>query len=147
MAEGDGVIRVLLADEQSLFRQAVKVVLSNEDDLIVVGEAADGLQAIAEVERVRPVVALLDAGLPNCDGIVRRNDQPGSRLSRSSSSARKRTNSCSSGVGGRSQRVPLEGFPIVDLIEATRAVHQGDALIRRMLGALLQRLIPGGASA
>ena len=43
--------------------------LSSEDDLIVVGEAADGLQAIAEVERVRPDVALLDAGLPNCDGI------------------------------------------------------------------------------
>ena len=43
VAEGDGAIRVLLADEQSLFRQAVKVVLSSEDDLIVVGEAADGL--------------------------------------------------------------------------------------------------------
>ena len=63
------MIRVLLSDEQALFREAVKVVLSREDDLAVVGEAADGLQAVAEAERLRPDVALLDADLPNCDGI------------------------------------------------------------------------------
>src|SRR5262245_3232767 len=68
LAEGDP-IRVLLADEQALFREAVKIVLSSEDDLLVVGEAVDGIQAVSEVERTRPDVALLDADLPNCDGI------------------------------------------------------------------------------
>ena len=69
VVERTDVIRVLLSDEQSLFREAVKVVLSREDDLVVVGEAADGLQAVAEAERLQPDVALLDADLPNCDGI------------------------------------------------------------------------------
>ena len=69
MIERTDVIRVLLSDEQALFREAVKVVLSREEDLAVVGEAADGLQAVAEAERLQPDVALLDADLPNCDGI------------------------------------------------------------------------------
>ncbi len=49
------MIRVVIADGQSLFREAVKVVLSSQDDLMVVGEATDGLQAVAEVERTVPM--------------------------------------------------------------------------------------------
>ncbi len=89
MAEEDGMIRVLLADEQSLFREAVKVVLSSEHDLIVVGEASDGLQAVAEVERIHPDVALLDADLPElrrdpCDATDQRACPrvPGDRVQR-----------------------------------------------------------------
>ena len=44
-------------------------VLEGEPDLHVVGEARDGLQAVAEAERSQPDVVLLDASLPNCDGI------------------------------------------------------------------------------
>ncbi len=62
-------IRVLLADEQALFREAVRVVLEDEEDIAVVAVVRDGLQAVAEAERTLPDVALLDAGLPNCDGI------------------------------------------------------------------------------
>ena len=144
MAEGDGSIRVLLADEQSLFRQAVKVVLSSEDDLVVVGEAADGLQAIAEVERVRPDVALLDADLPNCDGI-RATQQislrvPDCRVIVFSAQEDEQVlvQALEAGASGYLSK----GSPLVDLIDATRAVHRGDALVPpRMLGALLQRLI------
>ena len=62
-------IRILLADEKSLFREAVRAVLGSEDDLEVVAEARDGLSAVAEAERHRPDVAILDAHLPNCDGV------------------------------------------------------------------------------
>ena len=44
-------------------------VLEAEPDLDVVGEARDGLQAVAEAERSQPDVVFLDAALPNCDGI------------------------------------------------------------------------------
>lgn len=69
MSSEGQTVRILLADGHSLFREAVRSVLENEDDLSVVGEAGDGLQAVAEAERARPDVALIDAGLPNCDGI------------------------------------------------------------------------------
>ena len=144
MADGDGVIRVLLADEQSLFRDAVKVVLSSESDLVVVGEAGDGIQAVAEAERVQPDIALLDSGLPNCDGI-RATQQislkvPDCRVIVFSAQEDEQVlvQALEAGASGYLSK----GAPLADLIEATRAVHRGEALIPpRMLGALLQRLI------
>ena len=144
MVEQEETIRVLLADEQSLFREAVRVVLSNEDDLVVVAEARDGLQAIAESERVQPDVALLDADLPNCDGI-RATEQislrvPGCRVIVFSGQQDERVlvQALEAGASGYLSKES----PLIDLIEATRAVHRGEALVPpRMLGALLQRLI------
>src|SRR6266511_3786959 len=49
-------VRVLLADDQSLFREAVFIALNSEADLEVVAEACDGLRAVAEAHRVRPDV-------------------------------------------------------------------------------------------
>ena len=144
MVEQEETIRVLLADEQSLFREAVRVVLSNEDDLVVVAEARDGLQAIAESERVQPDVALLDADLPNCDGI-RATEQislrvPGCLVIVFSGQQDERVlvQALEAGASGYLSKES----PLIDLIEATRAVHRGEALVPpRMLGALLQRLI------
>jgi DNA-binding NarL/FixJ family response regulator len=126
MAEEDGMIRVLLADEQSLFRDAVKVVLSSEADLLVVGEAGDGIQAVAEAERVRPDVALLDANLPNCDGI-RATQQislkvPDCRVIVFSAQEDEQilVQALEAGASGYLSK----GSALVDLIDATRAVHR-----------------------
>jgi DNA-binding NarL/FixJ family response regulator len=144
MADDDSVIRVLLADEQSLFRDAVKVVLSNEDDLVVVGEAGDGLQAVAEAERVQPDVALLDAALPNCDGI-RATHQIGLRVPDCRVivfSAQEDEQILVQALEAGASGYLSKGAPLADLIDATRAVHRGEALVPpRMLGALLRRLI------
>jgi DNA-binding NarL/FixJ family response regulator len=64
-----GRVRILVADEQTLFREALKVFLSGEEDLVVVAEAQDGLRAVGEAERWGPDVAILGTNLPNCDGI------------------------------------------------------------------------------
>src|SRR3989442_1760099 len=131
VTDGDGMIRVVLADEQSLFREAVKVVLSSEDDLTVVGEARDGLQAVAEIERVRPDVALLDANLPNCDGI-RATEQisvrvPDCRVIVFSGQEDEHVlvQALEAGASGYLSKES----PLVDLIDATRAVHRGEALV------------------
>ena len=137
-------IRVLLADEQSLFREAVRAVLQSEADFDVVAEARDGVQAVAEAERVRPDVAVLDAGLPNCDGI---------RATRLISESLESCRVLVLGVGSdiRQMVEALEAgargyltkeIPLADLIEATRRLARGETLIPPgMLGPLLAHLI------
>jgi DNA-binding NarL/FixJ family response regulator len=63
------VIRVAVADDQALFRAGFRVLLEPEDDLELVGEAADGAAAVELVRRVRPDVVLMDVRMPVLDGI------------------------------------------------------------------------------
>lgn len=63
------MIRLLVADDQELIRSGLRTVLEADDGFDVVGEAADGAQAVREVERLRPDVALVDIRMPEMDGI------------------------------------------------------------------------------
>ena len=63
------VIRVLLVDDQAMVRQGLRMILEAEPDLTVVGEAADGLEALEIVPRARPDVVLMDVRMPRMDGI------------------------------------------------------------------------------
>jgi DNA-binding NarL/FixJ family response regulator len=65
----DHPIRVLLADDQGLVRTGFRMILGAEDDLEVVGEAADGLEAVELVSRLAPDVVLMDIRMPGLDGI------------------------------------------------------------------------------
>jgi DNA-binding NarL/FixJ family response regulator len=62
-------LRVLLCDDQALVRAGLRVILEPEGDLTVVGEAADGLDAIAETRRLAPDVVLMDVRMPRLDGL------------------------------------------------------------------------------
>ena len=62
-------IRVLLVDDQALIRAGFRMILEAEDDLEVVGECADGTQAIDSVKRFSPDVVLMDIRMPEMDGI------------------------------------------------------------------------------
>ena len=66
---GAAAIRVLLADDQVLVRSGFKVLLDAEDDITVVGEAADGAEAVERVRATRPDVVLMDIRMPGLDGI------------------------------------------------------------------------------
>jgi DNA-binding NarL/FixJ family response regulator len=63
------VIRILIADDQELVRTGFRVVLEAEADFDVVGEAADGLDAVQAAEALHPDVVLMDIRMPNLDGI------------------------------------------------------------------------------
>jgi DNA-binding NarL/FixJ family response regulator len=63
------VIRVLLADDQAMVRAGFRLILSTEPDIAVVGEAADGAEAVAAARRLRPDVTLMDIRMPRLDGI------------------------------------------------------------------------------
>jgi len=136
-------LRILLADHQSLFREAVRGIFEKEPDMEVVAEAGDTLQAIAEAGRNRPDVAILSPGLPGLD------------LVRAIGLIRERVPSCRIVIVAsdydvdqlvRAVELGAMGYmtresPIEELLEMTRAVHRGDTVVPpRMLGDLLHEL-------
>ncbi|WP_404447822.1 response regulator transcription factor [Microbacterium marinum] len=64
------LVRVLIADDQSLIRLGFRMVLDAADGIEVVGEAGDGAEAIAATESLRPDVVLMDVRMPGVDGIT-----------------------------------------------------------------------------
>ena len=77
-------IRVLLVDDHTIFREGVRALLSGYDDIEVVGEAADGREAINKVNQLRPDVVLMDIAMPGLGGLEAtlelRKLQPESRV-------------------------------------------------------------------
>src|SRR5437764_1054292 len=62
-------IRVLIADDQSMVRAGFRMLLADEEDLEVVAEAIDGLDAVAKAARFDPSVILMDIRMPELDGL------------------------------------------------------------------------------
>src|SRR3989441_9766657 len=60
---------VLIVDDQALVRAGFRMILEAEEDVVVVGEAADGREAVAEAQRLKPDVVLMDVRMPEMDGI------------------------------------------------------------------------------
>ena len=66
---GEGPLRVLVVDDEPLVRQGLRVILAGETDLSVVGEAGDGVEAVAAAQRLHPDVVCMDVRMPGLDGI------------------------------------------------------------------------------
>ncbi len=69
MAQATEPIRVLLVDDQALFRRAIATLIDQQHDLTVVGQAENGLEAIEKAHALRPHVVVMDVEMPVMDGV------------------------------------------------------------------------------
>jgi len=70
VSEPDGMIRVVLVDDQQLVRAGFRMVIDSQPDLLVVGEAGDGVEAVRLLARTPADVVLMDVRMPRSDGIT-----------------------------------------------------------------------------
>jgi DNA-binding NarL/FixJ family response regulator len=144
MTPEDAPIRILLADPHGLFREALRTGLETEHDLRVVGEARSGPEAVAEIERSVPNVAIVEMDLPITDAAATtpliKDRLPSCRVLvlGATEDCRRLTEVLDAGADG----YLTKESPLADLINATRVVHQGETMIPpRMLGPLLTTLL------
>ncbi|MEU7739262.1 response regulator transcription factor [Nonomuraea sp. NPDC049158] len=64
------MIRVLVVDDEALVRSGLRMILETADDIVVVGEARDGEEAVGAAARLRPHVVLMDVRMPGTDGLT-----------------------------------------------------------------------------
>ncbi|MGW6396517.1 response regulator [Streptomyces sp. NPDC055103] len=146
------MIRVVLADDQTLVRAGFRSILSDEDDIEVVGEAGDGEQAITLARELRPDVVLMDIRMPVLDGIEATRRLTSDERLEGVRVVVLTTFDADDHVYG-ALRAGASGFLVKDtepmeLLHAVRVVARGDALIapavtRRLIAEFAERA--GGA--
>jgi DNA-binding NarL/FixJ family response regulator len=145
-------IRVLLVDDQPLLRTGFRLILQTEPDLEVVGEAADGEVALAQVAALHPDVVLMDIRMPRMDGIeaTRRigllPEPPRVLVLTTYDLDEHVVESLRAGASG----FLLKDVPADELVQAVRVVHAGAAVVaptvtRRLLDRFARHLPPAGA--
>jgi DNA-binding NarL/FixJ family response regulator len=145
-------ISVLLVDDQALLRKGFRMILEEEPEISVAGEASNAEEAITLASQLNPDVVLMDVRMPGMDGI-----EATSRIVRSGSGSRililttfDLDEYAFAGLRAGASGFILKDVPPPELVGAIRAVASGDAVIsprvtRRLLDTVAHQL-PGGTS-
>jgi DNA-binding NarL/FixJ family response regulator len=145
-------VSVLIADDQAMIRSGLRLILDDQPDITVVGEAADGAEAVAKARQLRPDVCLVDIRMPKLDGIEVTRALAGPGVHDPLRVVIVTTFDLDEYVYG-ALRAGAVGFILKDagpalLAEAVRAASAGDALISPSITLrLLQRLAPARGTA
>jgi len=144
------MISVVLADDQALVRNGFRALLEAEPGIEVVGEAADGHEAVAQVARHRPAVALMDIQMPDMDGLeaTRRILEAADNITRVLIlTTFERDDYVFNALRLGASGFLLKTAPPEDLIAAVNVVAAGDALLspsvtRRVIGRFARHQPP-----
>jgi DNA-binding NarL/FixJ family response regulator len=145
------VIKVLIADDQAMVRTGFGMIIGAQPDMEVVGEAADGVEAVALARRLRPDVALFDIRMPKMDGLEALRLLAGPGVADPVKVVVVTTFDLDEYVH-QALRNGAAGFLLKDsgpalLVEAVRAAVSGDALISPSITVrLLEHLSPPAPS-
>ena len=136
---GDPPIRVLLADPHALFRRGVRLVLEEESDIEVVGEAGDGLDAVERIVELTPDLVLIDVGMPGVSGIeaTRRVRAAVPSVKVAILTVSDRDEDLFAEVRAGATGYLLKEVSIEELPEAVRAVARGHSLISPSMASRL----------
>jgi DNA-binding NarL/FixJ family response regulator len=140
---------ILLVDDQELLRVGFRMVLDSQADLEVVGEAADGVAAVARVAELEPEIVLMDVRMPSMDGVeaTRRIVATGSPSRVIILTTFDLDEYAYAALQAGASGFLLKDAPPADLLSAIRAVASGDAVVapsttRRLLEKVVRRLPP-----
>lgn len=140
-AKQDETIKVLLADDHTIVREGVRALLAREGDISIVGEAADGNEAVQMTQKLEPDVVVMDLAMPRLNGVDAavqiRKYCPNTRvliLSMYQTEEYVRP-AIRAGVNG----YLLKGSGISDLVAATRAVAAGEAFFSPAVASIVLR--------
>ena len=124
-------LRVLVVDDQAMVRTGLVSILQGEDDLDVVGEAADGASAIAAVRRLSPEIALMDVRMPVMDGLeaTRQLSTSGCTTKILMLTTFDLDEYVYAALRAGASGFLLKDAPAEDLVHAVRVVARGDALL------------------
>jgi DNA-binding NarL/FixJ family response regulator len=148
-------IKILLVDDEQMVRMGLRLILESEDDFEVVGEAGDGVEAVALTKKLDPDVVLMDIQMPGMNGLDATREIKTLGREESSRVLVLTTFELDEYVY-EALRAGASGFllkrtPAEDLIAGIRVVHSGDALLapsvtKRLIDEFAHRPLPEGTS-
>ncbi len=135
-------IRILIADDHPIVRAGLATVLNQEEDLVVVGLAENGLEAVAQARELRPDIILMDLQMPEMDGVeaIQKVKEEAPDIGIIILTTYDADDYIFRGIEAGARGYLLKDSPPEEVLKAIRAVHNGESLIQpRVASRLLDR--------
>jgi len=135
-------VRILIADDHPIVREGLATVLSQEDDIKVVGQASNGSEAVSKAKELHPDIILMDLQMPEMDGVeaMQRIKEEAPDIGIIILTTYDTDDYIFRGIEAGARAYLLKDSPPEEVLKAIRAVHKGESIIQpRVASRLLDR--------
>jgi len=132
-------IKIFLADDHPIVRDGLRSVLETQDDFLIIGEANDGLEVLAQLETLAPDILFLDLGMPHKDGVavIQEIQQKKIAVNVIVFTVFDTDERILSAIRAGAKGYLLKGASRSDIFNAIRVVHQGASLLQPLIASKL----------